>query len=98
MELPKLLHNRVGLPHGRVFQGFVPGNTGISKAAELLGDLHSNSSLIDSSGSVHVGQSAVIGAMADQAVSDPHQRAANAPIRLADDGTAIIVGLVALVS
>ena len=79
-----------------VFHRFVSSDRSKSEAAELFGDFHSNGSLIDFAGSINVGQSAVIGTMADQVVGDPHQGAANAAIRLADDGAAIVVGLIAL--
>ena len=65
MELAEFLHNRVRLPHGRVFHGFVSSDAGKTKAAELLGYFHSNGSLINSSGPINIREATVITAMAD---------------------------------
>jgi hypothetical protein len=50
MELSKLFHNRVRLPHGRVFHRFVSSHTGKGESAELLGDSYSGGSLVDAAG------------------------------------------------
>ncbi len=81
-----------------MLHGFVSGNTGKGEAAKLLGSFHPDGSLIDFSSSINVREATVVGAMADQVVSDPHQCTPQAAICLADNRSPIAVRLIALMT
>jgi hypothetical protein len=98
VEAAELFQDRIrflktGMPHR-----FISGDTGKHQATESLGNLHPASSFIDAPRFVYVRLSTVVIAVTDEVVCDPHEHAPQAAIRLANDGTAIVIRLVALMA
>ena len=98
MKVPQFLQYRIRFLHSRMFQRFLSSDTGRGEAAKLLGCFHPDGSLIDFSSSINVRVATVVGTMADQVVSDPHQCTPQAAICLADNRSTIAVRLIALIT
>src|SRR5262245_15927086 len=79
------------MPHG-----FVAGNTGECQPAKSLGDFHSDGSFIYAALFIDVRPSPIVVAVAGQVICDPHQYASQPAICVPDDGSPIVVGLIAL--
>ena len=91
MELPQFLQYRIRLLEAWMSHRFVAGNTSQGQSAKPLGDPDTTGPLVNTARFIHTRLAAVVAAMACQVVSNPHQRAPQTAIGLADDGATINV-------